>query len=520
MSKHRHWYTTAFALAVALALPLQAAPALSAETPVIKPLNMAEASLRLAYETVWSNLDRMYANRDKVPADWADWQHKFDGQLHGEQDLTKALDSLIAHIGDPQIRLLNPGEVAASEAKKIGWHFGYGVSSKWLPVHGRTATIRVHNPDGPGGQAGLQNGDKLVAVNHESFAGMEDWDLFAFIGSHRDQVTLTVLRGGQLLDIVAHPGDTNVNFGLDIAIDLDGNYGAPYVFAISPGPAMQVGLGEKEELELVNGKPADQMGDAELKTLSKECSAGDILRLKVKRLPNEVDIPCGLVNDGYMSGTAGGMGGEAIVWQVSLKNLDQPGLIHWMESFLAEYAQKQDVRKVIDLRAASGSDERAVAKLASYFVHDGSIDCMSAGWRTDSICSVVEGGVVFETNSDSDQKRVMSTAAPQFNGAMVVVIDDATTGTALLLAGALQDGGAKIVTAGSAVRPLSNAMTSQSLHGDPAARWIEYPIWHYTLSQKRADVTADFVVDKGQEFAKAGEYLNLKSAPYDQRAYD
>ena len=73
---------------------------------------------------------------------------------------------------------------------------------------------------------------------------------------------------------------------------------------------------------------------------------------------------------------------------------------------------------------------------------------------------------------------------------------------------------------GSAVRPLSNAMTSQSLHGDPAARWIEYPIWHYTLSQKRADVTADFVVDKGQEFAKAGEYLNLKSAPYDQRAYD
>ena len=114
----------------------------------------------------------------------------------------------------------------------------------------------------------------------------------------------------------------------------------------------------------------------------------------------------------------------------------------------------------------------------------------------------------------------MSTAAPQFNGPTVVVIDDATTGTALLLAGALQDGGAKIVTAGSAVRPLSDAMTSQSLHGDPAARWIEYPIWHYTLSQKRADVTADFVVDKGQEFAKAGEYLNLKSAPYDQRAYD
>src|ERR1700733_1050147 len=110
----------------AISLPSQAqSPAvtpLSPGTPAATPfaitgtLNSAEHDLEAAYDSAWTGLNRTYADRDKLPDDWPAWQHKFDGTLHNEADLTKDLRALIEHVGDDQVQLLTASALATINA--------------------------------------------------------------------------------------------------------------------------------------------------------------------------------------------------------------------------------------------------------------------------------------------------------------------------------------------------------------------------------------------------------------------
>lgn len=536
----------ATALAVALSFSI-ASPTATAQTPAanIKPANFEQLAVQQAYQRVWTALDSTYANRDKLSDDWAAWRNKFDGKLYTRSDLSNALDALLARVGDPSVRLLGASELAAAKASEVGGQLGFGVIAKRLPVYGPTALINVTDQTcewpykdggcniapGQGYKDGLRTGDVLIALNGQSIAGLDMWTLHDMIRNSDERPVFTIKRSGQVQEVAVHPTGNPNAYGLDISIEEIGVFEMPHVFAMVQGPAKDAGIAESDVLEAVNGKSVEQMTTVQLKALSGSCNLGDTLRLKVRRLQQEVTIPCGLVPalDSNMKGSAGGMGSQTQVWQYSLVNLDDPRIPLHVESFLAEYtgsnaASKSDanppVVAVLDLRGATGTRFDAAAKFASFFMHNGTFACLTAGWRDDQICTVIKDGVVTERQSDGGRDRIKSMAAPKFPGPVVVVIDDNTSGTALLLAGALRNNGAKLITYGEGVRMLPDYLTEEAVPGDPLARTLQFPIWHFTFGADGNEVRADEVVRPGREFEKAGQLLGLSREPYNMRQYD
>jgi hypothetical protein len=526
--------------AVALAAAMSASPAaeqrplesIQPQTASLPSLKTVEQDLDAAYRETWSSVNREYAKHDHLPKDWADWQHKFDGTMHNEQDLTVALNKLLEHIGDPDVRLLSHTEVLTKEVREMGGHLGYGVISKFQEVYGPTAVFEVEQNAGgcSGGhcwqgvgqayQDGLRTGDVLLAVDGKSFKGLEFWDLFGYVIAH-DQVTFTVQRGSQILTIVAHPQHSHegMNLELDANIRETGGYRQAYVYALAAGPAQLAGIAESDELVAVDGVPADRMTDAQLKALAGECKIGETLRLTVRRLANDVIVPCGVMpyDDHNTNGSGGGIGGKRQSWEYSIKNLDAPDLIFRMEEFLASMHQVKDIAALIDLRGAYGTKTGVYEHIAAMFVQNGPIGCMYGEWRTDILCDDVMNGRVHNRWDD----EFVSAPQPSFYGKVAVIIDDNTSGTALMLAAAIQHGGGVIITAGSPKRHWPDLYTTSVLKGDPAGRSIMFPIWHTSLTdQKDTDITADIVAAKGKEFDEAQQYLGLPLKPYDLREYD
>ncbi|MEO1170898.1 MAG: M50 family metallopeptidase [Myxococcota bacterium] len=76
-----------------------------------------------------------------------------------------------------------------------------------------SATIGVVGDDTPAARAGLLIGDEIVRVDGELIAGWEG--LVSAIGEHRDRdMTLTVKRGPETLEIVARPQDGRLGVGV------------------------------------------------------------------------------------------------------------------------------------------------------------------------------------------------------------------------------------------------------------------------------------------------------------------
>lgn len=516
---------TAFAVVAHSQTPLPTLASLAA----LPSLHSQDEQLEAAYDAAWSSLNMDYANRDKLTGDWPQWEHKFDGKLHNEQDLTNALNALLQRVGDPEVRVISSAELAAKDAREAGGHLGYGLEAKFLPVFGPTARIEVEQQvygacangncwqgEGQAYKDGLRSGDIIVAVDGKSFKGLEFWDLFKYIIAH-DQVTFTVLRGSQMLTIVAHPQRSHgsMNLNLDASIEPDGQYQQAFVFAAGSGPAEVAGIAERDELESVNGKPAAQMTDAELKALSGSCHVGDTLRVKVRRLPNEVVIPCGVVpySDHNTAGS-GSMGGQRPLWQYSVLNLDAPDVLTNMANFLSGFHDAKNVVALLDLRGSYGTKIEAEQAIATLFVQQGPLGCLYGGWRTDILCSTAVKGRVFD-RSDAEFRT-----GPQlpFNGKVAVIIDDQTSGTALMLAAEMQHAGAVIITGGSQVRHWPDLYSTVSLQGDPAGRSLVYPVWHTSLTDnKDTDIRADIVAAQGKEFEAAQHYLGLDLTPYDMR---
>ncbi len=74
-------------------------------------------------------------------------------------------------------------------------------------AHGRIFIVRVTS-DGPAEQAGLQVEDLIVAVNGKAVSGLADFYRKVWaLGNAGVDVSLSILRGGQIRDIIVHSTD-------------------------------------------------------------------------------------------------------------------------------------------------------------------------------------------------------------------------------------------------------------------------------------------------------------------------
>lgn len=159
-----------------------------------------------------------------------------------------------------------------------------------------------------------------------------------------------------------------------------------------------------------------------------------------------------------------------------------------LESNLNTLREQGAASWVIDLRGCVGTDESAAAAVADLLL--GTADTVRAENRSGEI----------ETLRQSDEKAI--------EGKVVCLVDGETTGTAEVLAGALQDAGCTVVgqtTAGNAVRTIFSRLSDGS--------GIVLSVGYYVRADgsriSGAGVTPDTAAELNEEQTRARRYGKL-----------
>lgn len=113
--------------------------------------------LEQVYHQAWLKVPQEALDQTRF-ADWAQWEHKFDGKIRTEAQLKEAIAAMLASLGDRYMVVLTNGELVAFEQAASGKYVGIGIN-----LAGRQISSLI--PDGPALKAGLQPGDTIVAVD-------------------------------------------------------------------------------------------------------------------------------------------------------------------------------------------------------------------------------------------------------------------------------------------------------------------------------------------------------------------
>ena len=165
------------------------------------------------YDTIrrYARLDEV---RDRLMSDYYQ-------ELDEEALLLGAIRGMTGAVDDPYTFYYTPEEMKKSQENSDGAYHGIGT----LVQQGegdRIQVIRVY-PDTPAEQAGIQVGDVIVAVDGTELDGQEGrtyTDGVAMMrGEDGTEVTLTLIRGGETLEVAVRRGDVKLSYGSYVLLE-------------------------------------------------------------------------------------------------------------------------------------------------------------------------------------------------------------------------------------------------------------------------------------------------------------
>ena len=171
--------------------PENARAGIEVTTPAIESATIDADTL---YQKVWELIKKDYVDQAYNGQDWNIWKDRYKGKLKNLDDAHKAIETMLASLGDRYTRFLNKkdfdDEKQAINAKLtgIGIQIGLDKSQRLIviaPIEGTPAAM-----------AGLIPSDEIVEINGESTKGISVEEAATQIkGPIGTQVTLTVQRG-------------------------------------------------------------------------------------------------------------------------------------------------------------------------------------------------------------------------------------------------------------------------------------------------------------------------------------
>lgn len=119
-----------------------------------------------------------------------------------EEDMTEgAFKGVVAALGDPYSEYYTEEEYESLMESTSGEYNGIGVSISQKEENGEITIATVFD-DTPAKEAGIQEGDVIVAVDGNDMTGKSSKDVVSMIKGKTDgTVTITVMRSGEKLDI-------------------------------------------------------------------------------------------------------------------------------------------------------------------------------------------------------------------------------------------------------------------------------------------------------------------------------
>ena len=154
-------------------------------------------------------------------------------EVNEDELMNGAIRGMMASLGDPYTFYYTPDEMSTHNERTEGAYQGIGVL---LQNNGsdEIEIIRVY-ADGPAGAAGMQVGDRVVAVDGVPVYGTNNQTLNDAVdrmkGDPGSEVVFTVLRGDERLDLRITRGDVSVS-NVESAM-LPGNIGYIEIFQFS-----------------------------------------------------------------------------------------------------------------------------------------------------------------------------------------------------------------------------------------------------------------------------------------------
>lgn len=146
------------------------------------------------YSQVWNLVDSNYYDQSFHDQDWSRWQHRYDGKLHEMTDSYKAIETMLASLGDPYTRFLNP-EAFAQENSAIAAKL-YGIGIQMAPDQSHNIVVIAPIENSPAAKAGLMPLDVILEVNGKSTKGLAVDAVSRMIkGDINTPVTVKILRG-------------------------------------------------------------------------------------------------------------------------------------------------------------------------------------------------------------------------------------------------------------------------------------------------------------------------------------
>ena len=153
-----------------------------------------EISPDILYQKVWELIKKDYVDQTFNGQDWSIWKERYQGKLKDSDDAHKAIETMLASLGDRYTRFLNKkdfdDEKQAINAKLtgIGIQIGLDKSQRLIVIAPIDGT--------PAAKAGLLPSDEITEINGDSTKGISVEEAASQIkGPVGTQVTLTILRG-------------------------------------------------------------------------------------------------------------------------------------------------------------------------------------------------------------------------------------------------------------------------------------------------------------------------------------
>lgn len=150
------------------------------------------------YRKVWELVKKDYVDQTYNTQEWAIWKDRYKGKLKTLEDAHKAIETMLASLGDRYTRFLSKkdfeDEKQAINAKLtgIGIQIGLDKSQRLIVIAPIEGT--------PAHRAGLMPSDEITEIDEASTKGISVEEAATQIkGPVGTQVTLTIMRGKEVL---------------------------------------------------------------------------------------------------------------------------------------------------------------------------------------------------------------------------------------------------------------------------------------------------------------------------------
>lgn len=160
--------------------------------PAVVPQVLYQRAWKLIKDSYYDQKFGEKNNKDGAQ-DWGRWEHHYDGKLKTSDDAHKAIETMLASLGDPYTRFLDR-DAFDDEKSQIDAHlFGVGMQLGMNKEHKVVVIAPIE--DTPAFKAGVQPGDEITEVDKKPVKGQSlDTVVKQIRGPIKTKVGITLMR--------------------------------------------------------------------------------------------------------------------------------------------------------------------------------------------------------------------------------------------------------------------------------------------------------------------------------------